>query len=759
MENIDTIIKENNKLKEENEYLKSLLIQNGILFENRQKLMAQQQLEIFMSYFKGRTDVYASKYWDKKKNKPGYTFSCNNKFSFNCYLVTKKGKCSSECPNYNPKQLSAKIYYEHIKEDNKAIGLYPLLADNTTYLLAIDFDDEFWFEDMLSVRRIANRYKLSSVMEVSQSGNGGHLWFFFHQPIKASLVRTMGDFLIKEAMKTNKRLSFQSLDRMYPSQNYHSGAGFGGLIALPLQRDCYARQNPTTVFINEFNQVIRLPFNYLQTIKKITENDIQDLLKTSEQIEDYFDNDKFTLIDRISEELHFIEKGMLYFDKKSISPTTLLVLRRLASMKNSAFGLKLKMHQSIYGVHRILEEYLEDHYRICIPRGLKQDLLNLVSDYYIEDYRCIGKRINEISFKGELNNEQKKAVEEMLKDNMGILNAHTGFGKTVTALYLLCQLKVSTLIIVQKSELLKQWQSSIKQFIDYPQVGKRETYIGIYTGSKKNLIGNIDIATIGSLANLEDISIYDNYGLVIIDECHHASSDTYRKVLRNVSSKYVYSLTATTDRRDNLYPIVEMYLGKTLYKTNKEKTILEREYEQILIPRITTFNTLEESNNYNKIIKSLYLNQKRNYLIVKDIREQMSLNKNIIVLTDRKEHVHILYNQLKYDNYDIYLMYGNIKDKDRKQIHEKLINQSRYLIIATTQLIGEGFNLPSLNTMFITMPISYKGRLIQIVGRLHRDYIEKKQVTVFDYVDSRVHVLNNMFQKRLSTYKFEGYKL
>ena len=251
------------------------------------------------------------------------------------------------------------------------------------------------------------------------------------------------------------------------------------------------------------------------------------------------------------------------------------------------------------------------------------------------------------------------------------------------------------------------------------------------------------------------MSMIQKYGLVLIDECHHASSDTYRTVLRHINAKYIYSFSGTPERKDKLEKVMQMYLGDIVYKVDKQKMIRKRNYEQLLIPRMTTFKIIDENLSFVEIVNELYQNQKRNHLIIQDIIQEIKDNKNIIVLTDRKEHIQILYNQLQYYDYDIYCMSGDTSLKERKFIKDKINESNHYILIATSQLIGEGFDLPSLNTM----PISFKGRVAQYVGRLHRDYDYQDYVKVYDYVDINVKLLQNMFQKRLKAYNNEGYKV
>lgn len=750
------------QLRKENVELKRKLKELGYTFidENIQ-LNKQERLNIFMDFFKGRTDVYATKYYSKKHNRYEYSFVCENKFKNGICPIGKK-KCNSECTHFKPASLTNHTFLKHLQKENNVIGLYPLLEDNTCYLLAIDFDKDLWFENLLCVYRTAKKYSISCIMERSQSGNGGHLWIFFETAIKATKARLLGDFLLKEAMKSNKELSFDSFDRMFPNQDYLSQKGFGNCIALPLQYESVLKSN--SVFINEFQVTIKKPFHFLKATVKVKESTINQLIQNHEtNFKDYFFNfhSQLNIFSSIQQPITINENSMLHISKKGLNAKTLNTMRRLSSTYNPLFYQNLKLHLSVYNVPRVLCENIEDDYDIYLPRGLKDRLLEAVENELItyHDQTCEGNPID-ISFKGALRSEQQVAADTLLKHNIAILEAIPGFGKTVIALYLMSIIQKNTLIIVHSKELLNQWKEKIDEFIEYPKFKlKKDHYIGEYHGNKKKLKYHIDIVLIQSLNKIENKSIIQKYGLVLIDECHHASSDTYRTVLRNLNAKYIYSFSGTPKRKDQLEKVIQMYLGNIVYKVNKQEIIKNRNYEQILVPRMTTFKVIDSNLSFHEIANDLYQNQKRNYLIIQDVIKKLKENKNMIILTDRKEHIQILYRQLQYYDYDIYCMSGDNSIKERKIIREQINQSQHYIIVATSQLLGEGFDLPSLNTMFITMPISFEGRLSQYVGRLHRDYENQEVVEVYDYVDIHVKLLQNMFQKRLKTYKNEGYKV
>lgn len=749
------------KLKEENEKLKNILKELGYVYiDENVQLDKDKRLQIFMNYFKGRTDVYSKKYYHKKDKKYKYSFECQNKFKRDICPISKNQKCNNECKFYKPIPLSKNTLLNHMQKKENVIGIYPLLEDNTCYLLAMDFDDDLWFDNLLSVYRAAKKHSISCIMERSQSGNGGHLWIFFEQPIKASKARALGDFLIKEAMNNNKHLSFKSFDRMFPNQDYLTGKGLGNLIALPLQYESMLHGN--SLFINEFEQPIKKPFHYLLSITKVKELYIDQLLNKQENDFKTFLNNttQLQLSDTITQPLKIIEDSMIHISKYNLNAKTLLTIRKISSTYNPKFYERLRLHLSVFNISRTLCENIEDDYEICIPRGLLEKLYEYVDqDLIVYENKTQEGNDIDISFKGALYPNQQLAADSMLEHKIAMMEAVPGFGKTVIALYIISIIQKSTLIIVHNKELLLQWKEKIDQFIEYPKSKlKRDHYIGEYHSNKKKLKQHIDVALIQSLNNLKDITVLKNYGLIIIDECHHASSETYRNVLRHLNARFIYSFSGTPERKDKMDKIIYMYLGNVVYKTDKNELIENRNYEQILIPRVTSFKVIDQDKHYTEICNELYINAKRNYLIVQDINKEVKENKNIIILTERKEHIELLYNQLKYNDYDIYTMSGEISQKNRQSIIKKLKKSEHYILIATSQLIGEGFDLPSLNTMFLTMPISFEGRISQYVGRLHRDYENKKSVKVYDYVDMNVKVLQNMFQKRLKAYKKEGYK-
>lgn len=761
-------------LEMENQDLRRRLSQYEPIELNNIQFTTDEKLNIFMNYFHGREDVVAIRFFHKAKNRYAYTPFCANEFQDGiCLKKMRKFNCI-ECPNRDFIPYTRELLLEHFKSTsthqlykNKEIylGIYPLLKDGTCSFLAIDFDDGNWLQEMICVKRIAQKYSIDAVMERSQSGAGGHLWMFFDQPILASKVRKLGRMLLKEAMRNETSMQLHSFDRMFPNQDILEKDGLGNLIALPLQYQSFQKGN--SAFINEKEQVIDNQIAYLSTVKKINEQALDQIL-SQEEIEDYFFDGNQIMLSlgsdhKYSHQIEYTEDSMLHINKNTLNANTLNMIRRMSSMINPEYYLKMRLHKSIFQTPYILSEYIESEQTISIPRGCKEKLHSVFSNATIKevDHTTYGNEIS-VSFKGELQNQQRIAIEECLRYPMGLLHAPAGFGKTVMAIYTVAKLKRSTLIIVPTKDLLKQWKERLDMFLDYPKTEKKKNaYIGEYSGSKKRLTGNIDIATIQSISKNEDLyHSLQQYGCIIIDECHHIPAMSFRKVLCHISAHYIYGFSATPQRQDGLEKIVYMFCGPKRYEVNKKLIIAQRKFRQFLIPHFTSVRLLEQKETYQEIIDILYTNEHRNFLIANDIITEYRHGRRCIVLSERIEHLQILYEKVRDVSPNVFVFRSDMKTVERSQQMKKIreiANNEKYIIIATSKLLGEGFDLSSLDTLFLTLPISDKNRIAQYTGRIHREFAEKSDVYVHDYVDVHIPMMDTMFQKRMKAYESEGY--
>ena len=768
----ENLKKEILSLKDENQKLREKLQEYGYIFyDENQKLTSEEKIKIFQSYFRGRTDIYANRYISKLTGRKGYSFACENRFNRqNCAITLRTGSCN-KCSYRNPSALTEDTIKVHFTKRNNQnpIAIYPMLSDNTCYFLAFDFDDDYWFESMLSLCRICTSKRIHPLMERSQSGNGGHLWIFFDNRILASKARKLGFLLLDEAMKSNPHIRFDSFDRMFPSQDYLSSAeNIGNCIALPLQFDAY--RNGNSAFINEYGAVYDHPIEMLASIPKVNEDQIDSILFGFNGIDFFFteQNQIAMQVDQgnqYTREFEAVCDARIHINKDHLNALTIRNLRRIGSMPNPEYYECEKMHRYINRetTPLILSEVEETQNEIILPKGTKENIDKVFAGCQIKWVMNTSKgELLSLEFLGELRRDQMTAVSTALNEPMGIIESPTGSGKTVIGLYIVSKLCVSTLIIVPKLELVDNWKQQATKFLSIPiPKKKKDSYIGEYSGKRKQLKYHFDIAMINSLTNYDNLDeLFSHYGLVIIDECHHVASEMFRKVLRHCSSNNIYSFSATPKRQDKLDRIMYMYCGQILYQASQNTKLSLLNFKKTLVKQNTTFRPTPSAKNYAEIINEMVMNERRNYQIFQDIARAAKEHRHILVLSERVQHLDVLYHMLHYIGPNCYVLQGDMKTKDRREMIAELRSlQDGFILLATGSLIGEGFDLPSLDTLFLTVPIRWQGRLDQYIGRIHRNYDGKNEVKVYDYVDFNCQMFQSMFAARLKEYYSNNYHL
>ena len=735
---------------------------------------SKEKIDLFLSLFKGRADVCAKRW----KNKPGYSPYCYN--DFKPEICNKpKIKCT-ECKNSQFAPLDEEQIKNHLL-GKYVLGLYPMTTNDTCFLLAMDFDESTWGEDIKVVIKVCNDNNIPVYAERSRSGEGCHLWFFFEREMKASHARKFGTIILNLAMQEYGNIKFDSYDRLFPSQDFLQKDGFGNLIALPLQKE--ARDQGNSVFIDVNLNEIRDQWRYLSQVKRISEEFVTRFCKIVTPIQT---SDKNETIDR-QLKLNQIEKrdfsetvilkrgnGFLV-SKSGLSSNALFSIRRLATYANPEFYAKQAMRQSTFGTPRVTVLYDEDSDNIILPRGVETDLVEKFNSagvkYTMMDERNEGKSIK-VDFKGELTDRQSEALEKLSENRDGVLSATTGFGKTVIGAKLIADKKCSTLILVHTKELAAQWKERLEQFLELDEViekrRKNGSIIGQLGGGKNTINGIVDIAIMQSMFE-PDKSIkqmINQYGLVLVDECHHISATNFSRILSATDAKYVYGLTATPIRKDGHHPIIFMHLGPIRYKVDAKQEAKKRDFEHFIVPRFTStrmplFKNQEEwhiTEIYRHICESNY----RNELIVSDVVQAIELGRNPLILTERTSHIEQLVNLMSDKDFEVIVLSGDLKMSERKESLGRiraLEDKDRFVIIATGKLIGEGFDEARLDTLFMAMPIAWKGTIAQYAGRLHRNFEGKEEVLIYDYVDVHVPVLERMYHKRLTAYRSVGYSV
>ena len=802
------LVTQNEILRKENTELRSLLCAHGIEYKPRPtnvidsiyspislpvfKLSLDERVALFMSLFKGREDVFARRWFSKSTGKAGYQPVCVNEWRRG--VCDKKTYKCAECPNRDFAPLTSQDVYRHLegKDENccDVVGLYAIMPDNNCSFLCTDFDDKSckhgYKDDVLAFVGVCRDWQIPYAIERSRSGNGAHVWIFFEEPLPAFKARRLGNAILTEAMNHDGRMSLNSYDRFFPNQDRMPEGGFGNLVALPLQGQ--ARKNLNSVFVDDDFLAYKDQWTFLYNIKKLREDDVDKQLSLHV-------NEEFGALSTSSESkpwvtptpqnvtkadfystMEIVKADKIYIPLKSISAKVLNHLKRIAAFKNPEFYSKQALRLSTYSVPRIISCFdITDEY-LAMPRGCEDAILSFLNDnnvkYSITDETSHGKKIS-VTFTGKEREEQTDAINALLTYSNGVLHATTAFGKTVTAAAIIARKKVNTLILVHSKALLTQWHERLTEFLDIDfketeepkKRGRKKVFspIGCLDSTCNTLHGIIDIALIQSCLDENGVKPFvQDYGMVIVDECHHVSSITFENVLKNIKAHTVYGLTATPIRKDGQQPIIFMQCGPIRFSADAKSQITKQSFDRYLIPRFTSYRSItEDRQTITAMYQSLSEDTVRNNLIVNDICKVVDSGRTPIILTNRTSHVTLLAEKLKTTIPNVITLTGSDTTKDKREALQRLqaISPSEPLVIvATGKYVGEGFDYPRLDTLFLALPISWKGLVAQYAGRLHRENEGKKDVRIYDYIDIHEPVCDSMYRKRLKGYASIGYK-
>ncbi len=752
---------------------------------------AQEKITFFLSMFKGREGIYARRYYSAKSGKSGYTPVCKNEWAVG--LCDKRTHRCPECPNREFLPLSHEAVRAHLLGRDRycrdVAAVYPMLEDHTTWLLAVDFDKENWKPDVAAFCKTCEDVGLTPAVERSRSGNGAHIWFFFSEPIPAADARRLGSGLLTYTMADRHEISFSSYDRLFPSQDYIPSGGFGNLIALPFQGQ--AQKNGNSLFVDSRFMPYTDQWAYLSSLPKISPDQLDACVKRlcrDGDLGELAADEKHEPWTRRSHQKR-LNKGdfplqaklvisnLIYVNKQGYSQAALNAVKRMAAFPNPEFRAKQAMRLPVYGTPRVLDCGYEDDAYIGIPRGCRDLLFELLEQYEVpftlEDKRCMGRSIH-VAFHGTLRQEQEPAAAALLSEEMGVLSATTAFGKTVIGAYLIGQRKVNTLILVHSSALLEQWKSALEQFLNISEElpeqpkkrgrKKKQHLIGQIGSGKNTRSGIVDIAIMQSLFEGDEKAVKSfvaDYGMVMVDECHHVAAFTFESILKTVEAKYVYGLSATPARKDGHHPIIFMQCGPIRYLVDAKSQAEKRAFLHYVFPRFTN-TRLPDANGIQELYTGIAENESRNRLLVEDTLRLIQEGRTPILLTERKEHAAKLAAQLEKHIKNVFLLIGSDKQREKQ---EKLTalqlvpTDEAVVVVATGKYVGEGFDSPRLDTLLLAMPISWKGTLAQYAGRLHRNYEGKEEVRIYDYVDIHVPALERMYHKRLKGYTELGYQV
>jgi superfamily II DNA or RNA helicase len=738
----------------------------------------EKKIALFRSLFRGREDVYAVR-WEGKSGKSGYSpAGVMDWRAIHAAKPEERKRVAQKTRTLQP--LSDSAIRDHLT-GRQAIGVYPLLPDETCWFLAVDFDKKSWMADAAAFASTCQRFQVPVSVERSRSGNGAHIWLFFDRAVLAANARQLGCALLTRTMENRHEIGLGSYDRLFPSQDTLPKGGFGNLIALPLQKR--AREQGNSVFLDELFQPHPDQWKFLESVQRVPTDMlarmIQEIAPGGNTIGVHLSypeegRDEVPWLwspsrkrkDRriegpLPSTVRVVVSNLVYIEKKGLPSAMLDRLIRIAAFQNPEFYRAQAMRLSTYGKPRVIscsEDFTE---QIGLPRGCVDEVLAEFKFHRVnvelQDERTMGREIR-VSFNAELRPEQQKAVNQVLLYDQGILSAPMAFGKTVVGACLIARRAVNALILVHRRQLMDQWRERLAAFLDMP-IGN----IGHIGGGKIKRTGLIDVAVIQSLQSKGDVEDFvADYGHVIVDECHHLSAVTFERVLRQVKAKYVLGLTATPIRKDGHHPIIYMQCGPVRFQLTAKKAAQASLLEHKVIPRFTDFawDRTEKEITIQDLYAALVGNQHRNELIIRDLQSVLSAGRSPLVLTSRTEHLDYLAGQLQGSCSHVFIMRGGMGAKQRKKLTESIAAvppEEPRVILATGSYLGEGFDDARLDTLLLAMPVSWRGTLQQYVGRLHRLHQNKKEVQVYDYADVLVPMLARMYKKRLAGYAALGY--
>jgi superfamily II DNA or RNA helicase/very-short-patch-repair endonuclease len=749
---------------------------------------SQAKIALFRSLFRGREDVYPRRFESRKTGKSGYAPACADEWVPGI-CEKPRIKCA-ECPNRRFLPVTDDVIRWHLSGRDEAgqafvAGVYPLLQDETCFFLVVDFDKAGWREDASAFLEACRRMNLPAALERSRSGRGAHVWFFFEEAIPAALARRLASHVLTETMEGRPDVGLDSYDRLFPNQDTMPQGGFGNLIALPLQKG--PRRQDNSVFLNDDFVPWADQWAFLASVRKIGRSQVERIVQDAERRgrilgvrlppQDDGEEAPWTappsrhrkespIVGELPQRLELVLGNQIYIAKDGLHPGLRNRLLRLAAFQNSEFYKAQAMRLSTYDKPRVIA-CAEDHaHHIGLPRGCLDDvcraLIDLGVSTDIRDERHTGVRLD-MSFQGQLRPEQQSAAEAMLRHDTGVLAATTAFGKTVVAAWLVARRGVSTLVLVHRRQLLDQWIERLSGFLDVPPKS-----IGRIGGGKRRPTGLLDVAVIQSLVRkgVVDDRLAD-YGHLIIDECHHLSAHSFEQVARQAKARFVLGLSATVARKDGHHPIIFMQCGPVRHRVDARSQAAARPFEHFVLVQPTTFQPPRSRDanrraEFQALYQELVDDDIRSRRICDDVVEAVNNGRSPLVLTERNDHLDRLERGLVENVRHLVVPRAGMGKKQRQAVADRLAGIPREearVILATGKYIGEGFDDPRLDMLFLTLPISWRGTIAQYAGRLHRLYDGKREVRIYDYADLNVPMLARMFDRRCRGYEAVGYTI
>ena len=707
------------------------------------------KLALMRSLFGARSDVFALRWEHTPSGRSGWSPAVRGGWS---NRRTKKGHLP----------LTDDVLARHLRGD-ATVGIYPLLPGDTCTLLACDFDDGTWALDALAYLDACHRAEVPAVLERSRSGDGAHVWVFFDGPVPAATARSLGTSLLREAVAARAELDLASYDRFFPSQDFVPRGSFGNLIALPLHGErlrhgATAFLDPTTM------EPWPDQWGFLSSVARLAPEAAAALADSLRPVDagpaltfaDLARAGGPTPPDVVRARLG----ARLSIERSAIPPAVVAGLKHLGSIHNPAFYEKQRMRFSTWDTPRFIRCYEEDLEWIHLPRGLVERVVELVES--------LGSRLEIIDtrpeqppaglgFVGRLRSQQSDAVGAALPHDRGVIVAPPGAGKTVMACALIAHHDRPTLVLVDREPLLEQWRDRLSEHL-----GLEPSQVGVIGGGKNKPTGLVDVAMIQSAARRErPAELFEGYGLVVVDECHHLPAVTFEACVRHAPSRRWLGLTATPYRRDGLEGLIALQCGPTRFEISaKDVTDAAAVRRQLIVHETRTETTEDEAASIQAVFGALVEDERRTEQICADVHDAVAAGRTCLVLTQRTDHIDAIVANLAALGDDALVLRGGLGKRARAAVAGAIASRPQgtgIVLVATGSYLGEGFDWPELDTLFLAFPLAFKGRVVQYVGRLLRSHADKQRVELHDYVDARIPVLERMHAKRLPAYSALGF--
>lgn len=695
------------------------------------------KISLYRSLFRGRNDAFARR-WDKNGSYfPDYTFNWDE---FNAHKAS--GGTIKDFKNKQLTPLTDEIIRKHLT-GLITIGIYPILEDNTSYFLAADFDGNNWLEDSRKYQEGMAKLGLSAYIERSRSGNGGHVWVFFKNAYPCYKSRTIGLELARKVLKLSDFDKEVSFDRLFPNQDSITAGGFGNLIALPFQGELVRTGN--TVFIHPSTGT---PYEDQYEILKTAR------FHTIQELDIAYEKAAGQAIDEAGstrKRLEITVSQNITLNKSQLSGVLVGYLKEELNFLNTEYLTKKRLGISLYQVQKYFRLIDESGKTISLPRGFLSRLLKFLYENDIRyEISYVTPKLPNCKFKSQIKmtDQQEQIVDVAMIEKQGVIVAPPGSGKTMMGMELIARHQKPALILVHRNELLDQWVDRIQKYLNIANA-----HIGRFSSAKKSIGKEITVGLLQSFARSKDLNeLRDKFGTIIVDECHHIPAKTFRNVIAHLNPEYLYGLTATPKRQHNDEQLIYVYIGDIVANmadfVEMDKLLIRKKFDVVIRETSLNIPFNWKTDHFDLIAKVISYDTSRNELVIKDILEQVSLKRKILVLSERKEHLKILELYLK-GQCETLIFTGDDSTTSRTSKSKQIKGGHYQVLLATGQIFGEGMNIPNIETLILAFPFAFEGKITQYVGRLMHSTSPK---VLIDYHDQRIPFLDRQFKQRKRVY-------